>query len=71
MVLELHKSISLQSFPCHNDQFAAQVSLIFHSPVEKTQTPELMNMAGRDSGDTNFVIGGNSCGCSHLPFWVL
>lgn len=30
----------MQSFPCHNDQFAAQISLIFffHSPVEKKTT---------------------------------
>lgn len=71
MVLELHKSISLQSFPCHNDQFAAQISMIFHSPVEKNQAPQLMNTAGRDSGDTNFVVGESSWGCSHPPFWVL
>lgn len=71
MVLALHKSISLQSFPCHNEQFAVQISLIFHSPVEKIQTPELMNTAERDSEDTNFVIVGSSCGCSHLSFWVL
>lgn len=25
----------MQSFPCHNDQFAAQIWLIFHSPVEE------------------------------------
>lgn len=42
MVLELHKSISLQSFPFHNDQFAAQISLIFHSPVEKKPDPRVV-----------------------------
>lgn len=41
MLLYLNKSIPLQSFSCPNDEFAAQMPLISHSPAN-----QLMNSSG-------------------------
>lgn len=63
----------MQSFPCHNDQFAAQISLIFFSQScgkkkqqQQKTNKQLMNRTKRDSG--LFVAGGETLAAAHLSW---